>query len=190
LQERSFTPVGGREPQRFSGRILAATHRSLAGLREEGALRDDFYYRLCSNVIEVPPLRLRLAENPSELSVLVEHLCVRIAGDEARPLAREVSTAVERDLGSGSTFPGNVRELEQCVRRVLLTGSCARDERRAQRGEEALAGEMLSGQLTAQTLLDRYCALLYGRTTASYVEVARITGLDRRTVRKHVHAAE
>ena len=66
LQERRYTPVGSHESKRFEGRVIAATNRSLAELRSAGAFRHDFYYRLCSDVIEVPPLRLRLAERPEE----------------------------------------------------------------------------------------------------------------------------
>jgi DNA-binding NtrC family response regulator len=184
LQERTFTPVGSREVKRFSGRILAATHRPLAELRERGALRDDFYYRLCSNVIEVPPLRTRIAESPRELPMLVEHLCTRIAGPEARDLAADVCAKIERGLGKRYAFPGNVRELEQAVRRVLLTGACAKDVRRSS-PSAALAADLEAGKLTAEQLIARYCALLYARTP-SYVEVAQITALDRRTVKKHI----
>jgi len=186
LQDREFTPVGSRQPERFTGRILAATHRSLAELRERGALRDDFFYRLCSNVIEVPPLRVRIAESPRELPMLVEHLCARIAGSEARGLAEPITLAIERGLGKRHAFPGNVRELEQSVRRVLLTGACARDTARAE-PKRGLAAELQDGALTADAVLERYCALLYDRTP-SYVDVARITGLDRRTVKKHIDA--
>ena len=54
LQERTYTPVGSHENIPFRGRIIAATNRSLDELRRAGNFRDDFYYRLCSDVIEVP----------------------------------------------------------------------------------------------------------------------------------------
>ncbi|HKP60853.1 MAG TPA: sigma 54-interacting transcriptional regulator [Polyangiales bacterium] len=185
LQDRVYTPVGSREQRRFSGRILAATHRSLPELRAAGALRDDFFYRLCSNSIEVPPLRTRLAQARSELAELVSHLCTRITGNRNEELAAEVVTSIERDLGTNYAFPGNVRELEQCVRRVLLTGSCVRDDKPTSSDDRALARALEQGTWSAEQLLERYCTALYGRS-GSYVEVARITGLDRRTVKKHV----
>jgi len=64
LQERTFTPVGGRDKKRFSGRVIAATNQRLDALRREGRFRDDFFYRLCSDIIEVPTLRQRIAESP------------------------------------------------------------------------------------------------------------------------------
>lgn len=189
LQERVFTPVGGREPRRFAGRILAATHRSLPELRAQGAMRDDFFYRLCSNLIEVPPLRTRISQAPAELEQLVQHLCLRITGSEDRELTSEVTRTLDRDLGSGYAFPGNVRELEQCVRRVLLTGACVRDDRYKSPAQDGPTLLRLLGEthISAEQLLERYCAALYERH-ASFVEVARITGLDRRTVKKHIEA--
>jgi transcriptional regulator with AAA-type ATPase domain len=189
LQDRVYMPVGGREARRFSGRILAATHRSIADLRERGALRDDFFYRLCSNVIHVPSLAERLSERPAELSELVAHLCVRIAGDAGRDLSSEVTSTIARDLGHGYPFPGNVRELEQCVRRVLLTGSCAPDSLLFRSRGQELARDLLSGALSADAVIERYLGLLYQRDK-SYVRVAERSGLDRRTVKKYVTRAE
>lgn len=183
LQDRVYTPVGSRDVRRFSGRIVVATHRSLSELRASGAMRDDFFYRLSSNVIAVPPLRERVAEDASELAELVLHLCARITGAKDEALAVEVTGILERDLGARYAFPGNVRELEQCVRRVLLTGHCAPDIREAETDD--LAAKFRQGAVGVEALVEAYCAQLYLRTQ-SYVEVARITGLDRRTVKKHV----
>ena len=184
LQERTYTPVGGRESRRFAGRIVAATHRPLAELRQQGRMRDDFFFRLSTQSIHVPSLRTRLGENPGELTLLVENLCTRIVGQADAELAAEVRTAIERDLGSDYGFPGNVRELEQCVRRVLLTGACTADSASAAPGSHA-GSELGELDWSAEQLLGRYCAALYQRHQ-SYVEVARITGLDRRTVKKHI----
>src|SRR5262245_42484766 len=71
LQERTFTPVGGRDQKRFSGRVIAATNQPLDRLRAEGRFREDFFYRLCSDVIAMPTLRQRIAESGSELPELV-----------------------------------------------------------------------------------------------------------------------
>jgi transcriptional regulator with PAS, ATPase and Fis domain len=53
LQERTFSPVGSREKLRFRGRVIAATHQPLDDLRDRKIFRDDFFYRLCSDVIVV-----------------------------------------------------------------------------------------------------------------------------------------
>jgi transcriptional regulator with GAF, ATPase, and Fis domain len=189
LQERTFTPIGGREKKRFPGRVIAATNRPLDKLRRDGRFRQDFYYRLCSDVIEVPTLRQRIRESPAELEQLARLLVGRIAGERASELAAPVMEALERDLPRGYAWPGNVRELEQAVRRILLTGRCAEVVREGAPGEEdALAERIRAGQLTADELLSRYCALLY-RRLGSYAEVARQTGLDPRTSRKYIEGA-
>ena len=185
LQERTFAPVGSHKPQRFSGRVIAATHQALAELRQQGQFREDFFYRLCSDVIIVPPLRQRLAETPAELNLLVQALVTRLLGSASPEAADLVLTALRRDLPADYVWSGNVRELEQAVRRILLTGRYA--------GELTAANtdfwrQAQAGALNARELLANYCALLYQRC-GNYEEVARRTGLDRRTVRKHLQAA-
>ena len=181
LQERTFTPIGGREKKRFSGRVVAATNQPLDRLRNEGRFRDDFFYRLCSDVIEVPTLRQRLAESSDELQALVRILVERIAGSSS--LVDKVMDSLPRNY----SWPGNVRELEQAVRRVLLTGhykpaaatATGRDE------EQTLVAKLLAGELTAAELLAHYSAMLH-RRLGTYAEVAKRTGLDPRTTRKYV----
>jgi transcriptional regulator with GAF, ATPase, and Fis domain len=190
LQERTFTPLGGHEKKRFSGRVIAATNRPLAALRREGRFRDDFFYRLCSDVIEVPTLRQRIAESSEELPQLVRLLVARVTGAQTAELGAEVLDALERDLPRGYGWPGNVRELEQSVRRVLLTGRYAAElPPTTQSEDEALIDKVRAGELTAEEVLTRYCGLLY-RRLGTYAEVARRTGLDPRTSRKYVEGGK
>ena len=183
LQERTFTPLGGHEKKRFSGRVIAATNRALSTLRADGRFRDDFYYRLCSDVIEVPTLRQRIAESGAELELLVRLIVGRITG------LQEASTDVLEKLPRGYHWPGNVRELEQAVRRILMTGRYTpAPAQAAPAEEEALLGQLRAGELTAAELLGRYSAMLY-RRLGTYAEVAKRTGLDPRTSRKYVESA-
>ncbi|MBZ0118430.1 MAG: sigma 54-interacting transcriptional regulator [Sandaracinaceae bacterium] len=187
LQERVFAPVGSHEERRFEGRVIAATHRDLEKLRADKRFRDDFYYRLCSDVIVVPPLRQRLAEDPGELDVLLAHLVARIVGAPDAQALADIEIAIRTGLGEGYAWPGNVRELEQCVRRVLLTGRCEPDRGHAggSDGADELARAIRAGTLQASALVEEYCALLYDKA-GTYEDVAKLTGLDRRTVRKYV----
>lgn len=184
LQERTFTPVGSHVEKRFEGRVIAATNRSVDDLRRQGNFRDDFFYRLCSDVITVPLLRQRIAELPSELEELVRLLVNRMTGEESTTLVTMILEILDRDLPANYPWPGNVRELEQAVRRILLSRRYQGDT-----GSSALAPEekMLrgfrEGELTADELLGRYCAFLYERH-GTYEEVARRTELNWRTVRK------
>jgi DNA-binding NtrC family response regulator len=184
LQERCFTPVGSHKPQRFSGRVIAATHQSLTELRQQGQFRQDFFYRLCSDTITVPPLRQRLAETPAELELLVQALLKRLLGENSAEAADLVLSALRRDLPSDYAWPGNVRELEQAVRRILLTGHYSGEPVPIASAPE-LWRQMQAGTVDARSLLAHYCALLYQRS-GHYEEVARQTGLDRRTVQKYL----
>jgi transcriptional regulator with PAS, ATPase and Fis domain len=189
LQERTFTPLGGHEKKRFSGRVIAATNQALGTLRRDGRFRDDFFYRLCSDVIEVPTLRQRIAESPAELEQLAQLLVARITGAQAPDLVAAVLDALGRDLPRGYPWPGNVRELEQAVRRIFLTGRYGADIAQTAPSEEAgLIERLRAGELTADELLARYCAMLY-RRLGTYADVAKKTGLDPRTSRKYVEGA-
>lgn len=189
LQERKFAPVGSHEKLRFSGRVIAATNRSLDKLRNEGEFRDDFFYRLCSDVITVPPLRQRIQENPKELESLLERVLQRITGNDETALVPEIKVILDKSLGMDYMWPGNVRELEQAVRRILLTGNYAGEQLTASSDiNESLQAKVVRGDVSAQELLCDYCKLLY-RRFGTYEQVAKVTGLDRRTVKKYIQSS-
>lgn len=186
LQERSFCPVGSHESRRFRGRVIAATNRPLETLRGRGMFREDFFYRLCSDVIYVPSLRQRLEEDPDELHQLLEHTLNGIIGEPAAELEAKVAQAISRTVGERHDWPGNVRELEQAVRRILLTGQYVGSTVPKSRDlVEHLVNGIEAESLDADALLSGYCALLYEKTE-NYEAVARQTKLDRRTAKKYV----
>ena len=168
-----------------SSRGIAATNRSLDALRRDGRFREDFFYRLCSDVIEVPTLRQRIAESTAELELLVRLLVGRIAGSQDPGAVLE---ALERDLPKGYPWPGNVRELEQAVRRVLLTGRYNPQALTAADEVDSFTERLRMGELTAEELLAGYSRMLY-RRVGTYAEVAKRTGLDPRTSRKYIEGA-
>jgi transcriptional regulator with PAS, ATPase and Fis domain len=186
LQERTFSPVGSHEKLRFRGRVIAATNKPLDQLRASGQFRDDFYYRLCSDVITVPPLRQRMTEDPRELDDLVAHLVLRLTGEPSKDAVELVHAVIDNVLGRNYPWPGNVRELEQAVRRILLTKHYEGDHKSvAPDLQSRLRDGIDHGSLDADTLLSDYCRLLYERN-GTYEEVARRTKLDRRTVKAYI----
>jgi DNA-binding NtrC family response regulator len=189
LQERTFCPVGSHEPLRFRGRVIAATNRSLGSLRERDLFRQDFFYRLCSDMIEVPPLRQRLQQDPKELRQLIEHTLTRMLGEPAAELVTYVETSLRRCVDNHYSWPGNVRELEQAIRRILVTGHYTANAapETASLREQLIAG-IESQSLNAENLLAGYCKVLY-ETSGNYEAVGRRTNLDRRTVKKYVKSA-
>ncbi|UCG10995.1 MAG: sigma-54-dependent Fis family transcriptional regulator [Deltaproteobacteria bacterium] len=186
LQERVFSSVGSHDKHRFNGRVIAATNRPIDELRREKMMRHDFYYRLCSDIITVPPLRQRIREDGTELDDLLALLVERMVGQPSPDVARMVRTVVERSLGKDYPWPGNVRELEQCVRSVLLNQRYE-GEREASTPDlcSRLVQGIQNGNMEMQQLLAGYCYLLYQRH-GTYEEVARRLKLDRRTAKKYV----
>jgi len=171
----------------FLGKLVAATHRDLDEGLEKGWFREDLYYRLCADRIQTPTLRERIEAEPNELLLMVSVLSERIAGPEHGPLlAKEVLEWVEHELGPRYGWPGNVRELEQCVRNILVRKRY-RPARRLPKSS-GLDQALLDSKLDAETLLDRYAALIY-RETKSYVETGKRLGLDRRTVKERCERA-
>ena len=190
LEERQFSPVGSFEKNRFQGRIIAATNRSLDQLREQGRFRDDFFYRLCSDIIQVPSLHQRIAQSPEELDDLIAHTVTHITGRKSPELEDMAVTIIREKLGPDYPWPGNVRELAQCVRRILIKRDYQPDHcRESQNHRDRFFHDIETSTHDAASLLSGYCRLLYERL-GSYQAVARQTGLDRRTVKKHLEASE
>lgn len=186
IQDRKFSPVGSHENLRFSGRVITATNRDIKNMRKEGVFRDDLYYRLCSDVIEVPSLHQRLQENPDELKGLIMQLLKRIINDPDQKQVSHIEKQIRSSVPKHYTWPGNVRELEQCIRRICLTGQYNMSLEQGLVNQNT--GFILpddSGETSAQHLMQSYCRFLYERHD-SYESVARITELDRRTVKKYI----
>ena len=111
LQEGEYTTVGGRTPIRTNVRIIAATNRDLQQQIDQGLFREDLFYRLNVVPLRLPPLRERLEDIPD----LVRHF-LGIAEKEGLPPKSFEPAAIERL--KRFHWPGNIRELENLVRRL------------------------------------------------------------------------
>lgn len=185
LQSRTFQRLGDTRTRHFRGKIIAATNRDLAREMATGQFRQDFYYRICSDLVTTPSLRDQLAQCPDDLKSMILFITRRIAADEAESLADEVESWVRKHLGREYAWPGNFRELEQCVRNVLIRHEYRPPEVGARSETERLAEDLGAGSLTADELLRRYCSIVYSRTR-NLEETARRLKLDRRTVKSKV----
>jgi DNA-binding NtrC family response regulator len=107
LQEGELRPVGSAKAVHVDVRIVAASNRPLAVLRDEH-LRPDLYFRIATVVIELPPLRAR----PEDVLVLAHSLVGRISRRTGRKMTLDRSAT---DLLVNHPFPGNVRELENVL---------------------------------------------------------------------------
>ncbi len=189
LQTRTFHRIGDTEDRRFEGKLIAATNRDPEEEIQAGRMRTDFYYRICSDLIETPSLRRQLADSPEDLASLVQLIVSGlVSSQDVESATAEVLDWIESSLGFDYAWPGNFRELEQCVRNVLIRGSyeaAASPAAGAAAMTADLASEVADMKLDAESLLRRYTTLVYFRT-GSYVSAARRLGLDRRTVKARI----
>jgi two-component system nitrogen regulation response regulator GlnG len=111
LQQGEYTTVGGRAPIRTNVRIVAATNKDLRILIQQGLFREDLFFRLNVVPLRLPPLRERAEDVPD----LVRHF-FKLAATQGLPLKHVDSGALERM--KRHRWPGNIRELENLVRRL------------------------------------------------------------------------
>ena len=114
LQEQEITRVGESVPRKIDVRIIAASNQNLEKMVEEGAFREDLYFRLAVVPVNLPPLRTRREDIP----LLVNYFFKRAKekhGFKNLKMSREVVNALSNYL-----FPGNVRELENLIERMIV----------------------------------------------------------------------
>ena len=109
LQENKITRVGGEKDIEVDVRVIAATNRDLKKMVREGSFREDLYYRINAFELEIPPLRNRREDIPSLLDLFVE----RYGGQSIKFLHET------RDILIKYPYPGNIRELEHIVQRLV-----------------------------------------------------------------------
>jgi transcriptional regulator with AAA-type ATPase domain len=196
LQARSFQKVGENRDHLFEGKILAATNRDLGAEMDAGRFREDFYYRLCADRIETPFLREQLADRPEDLRVMVEFICRRVVGEGvAGRLSAEVVAWIESHLGEDYGWPGNFRELEQCVSSYTLRKDYKPLPRPALPSADGvadacrvLAEHVVRQNTTYAEIERRLFTQVYERTQKNCKEAARLLGIDWRTLRARVKA--
>src|SRR5258708_16883 len=135
VQEGEGRPVGGERSRRVGVGVIAATHRDLGARVAAGAFREDLFYRLNVITLRVPSLR----ERAQDIPLLVEHLLKKHARGKSVKVTR---TAMARLMAF--PWPGNVRQLEDEVRRALVlaegvidVGALAADRARGGAGAKA-----------------------------------------------------
>lgn len=115
LEQREVTRLGGREVIPLDVRLVAATHRDTATLVREGKFREDLYYRLNVVPLRVPPLR----ERRDDIPLLVRHF-LSLSEERFQKGHKEVAGAAMSVL-CGYPWPGNVRQLRNCMERLTVT---------------------------------------------------------------------
>ena len=192
LETRTFRPIGSSEARRFEGRVIAATHRNLPAMVQEGRFREDLYYRLAVFVLEVPGLPQRKKDIPA----LVAHF----AAQQPRPLS--FSPEALHHLCQYS-WPGHVRQLRNLIDRLgVLATSPQIDvdtlepllapERSAGDWQDNLADALLQLEgdnklVAAESLMiDRALQRSGGNKTAA----AQLLGVSRKVVERRLKSRD
>jgi DNA-binding NtrC family response regulator len=194
LQDRAFARVGGNREISVDVRILSATHRPLADLVEQRRFREDLFFRLNVVNVHVPPLR----ERRDEIPALAKHFLARAAERYGRP-APKPSARLLAALDA-HPFSGNVRELENLMKRLVVLGSealivrelGAKSRGQGRRRFEDLLAEVeeTAGQLPLKEVGRRAAALAEGDAIVRVLDsthwnrrrAARLLGVSYKTL--------
>lgn len=114
LQERVIERVGGRSEIAVDVRVLCATNKNLEAMVREGTFREDLFYRICEMTISIPPLRNRMGDKV----LLARHFKLKFAkehGQNVTGFTPDAIAAIE-----SYSWPGNIREIENKVKRAVI----------------------------------------------------------------------
>ena len=184
LQDREIRPVGGNHSTKVDVRLIAATHCNLREQIEDGAFREDLYYRLNVIPIPIPPLR----ERRDDIPPLAEAFLKRHAGGASWSLSKPAMQMLQ-----GASWRGNGRELENCIERslaladgpeinasdILLPDAPSRTSGTL---SEAIAKLAYDRSTTIKELTDFYTEAVLELTHGRKSEAAQILGVNRRTL--------
>jgi two-component system NtrC family response regulator len=177
LQERVVERIGGRQEIPVDVRIVCATHQKLKELITAGRFREDLFYRLSEIVIEIPPLRDREGD-----AALLAHAFMNKFASQARHAVRGFSQDA-LDAIENHTWPGNVREMENCIKRAVIMAE----------GSQISAGDL--GLAAAEKELEpvnlrqvredaerRAILKVLGRVDGNIAKAAELLGVSRPTL--------
>ncbi len=184
IQERAVVPVGETRPRPVDIRLLAATHRNLSEMVQEGTFRQDLFYRLNVIALELPPLR----ERPEDILPLAEHFLQQQAQRYEEPCKRLSSGAGTRLRDYG--WPGNVRELANAMERAHISAPGEEINPSALpplialgTAEESVA---LEGELLLENAERRLISEALRRTRANKAAACRLLGIDVKRLRRRM----
>jgi len=190
LQSGEIRRVGSTQTKQVDVRIIGASNASLRQMAADAQFRPDLFYRLSVIALELPPLR----DREGDIDILVQHFLRNAGGEEKHPfrLTREAAQKLR-----SYPYPGNVRELENAVRRAvalcpndvitvdclppeIAAGNSALDVWVAPHNEQTILGD----RPTMDELQRRYLQLILDENQGKKRRAAMVLGLDRRTVQR------
>ncbi|MEG2174107.1 MAG: sigma 54-interacting transcriptional regulator [Oscillospiraceae bacterium] len=185
LQERKIVPIGGTEPVSFDVQVIAATNKNIVAEIEQGGFRRDLFYRLNLIHIKIPPL----TERENDLQLFLKYFMHKYNPKGDMHIAKETI-----DILSAYEWPGNVRQLENVVERMVIISNSKTI------GPESIPDEILQSvaplekpnafDMEEDKTLKDICALYVEKTLEKHdgniKKVAEILGISRVTVYKYL----
>jgi len=192
LQEGEVDRLGGHKPVKIDVRVIATSNRDIANAVQEGAFRQDLYYRLNVVTISLPPLRSR----SGDILPLAQYFLQRFSDMYHRPAPILTPQAVSHL--EQNPWPGNARELENCMHRAFLMAvdDAIRPEHLCLESAMALPGQDASQADAVQagvTIRDMERALIEKtllHVRGNRTEAAQLLGISIRTLRNKLHGYE
>ena len=184
LQERTIERIGGRQEIPVDVRIVCATHQDLMALTKESRFREDLYYRLAEIVVEIPPLRSRVGDP----ALLAHGFARRFAQEQNRgnlTLSEDAVRAIE-----AHGWPGNIRELENCIKRAVIMADgtqVTRDDVGLELPSEHDATESLDLRAIRDNAEKNAIVAALGRVNGNMVKAAELLGISRPTLYDLMH---
>src|SRR5258706_11375724 len=186
IQERRFDRIGGTTTLDADVRIICATNRALAGEVKEGRFREDLFFRINVFPVTVPPLRARR----EDIEALADFFLLKFARELRKPSLRIAPDAVE--ALRAYDWPGNIRELENCIERAAILCDGQLIERRdlhigdastdALRDALDLSGTLAEAAERATNVIERLKIADALAQTATRAEAAEALGISLRTL--------
>jgi transcriptional regulator with PAS, ATPase and Fis domain len=189
IQTREFVKVGGSKPTRTDIRLITASNKDLRKAVREGQFREDLYYRIAVVMIEVPPLRARRGD----IGLLVEHFLRKFAAAHHKRVPRLTGRAQELLLGA--EWPGNVRQLENCIEQAVVLNEhdtidvdvLPLGEPGGKRGVESAKSGLPTG-LTLRDLEQQYILQTLDAVAGNRTQAARQLGISLRCLQYKLKA--
>ena len=175
LQEREIRPVGASREKKVDVRVVAATNRDLQKMVEEGRFREDLWFRLNVVRLTLPPLRERRNDVPLLTSYFIEKYNARYGRDVR---LTESGLKALKDF----TWPGNVRQLQHLLERLVILAPTARiDAEAVEDAISAMEPGATSSETLAETEADQIRRVL-AATGGNKSRAAAILGIERKTL--------
>ncbi len=192
LEERVVRPVGADKELPIDIRVVAATNRDLEDQIEQGAFREDLFYRVNVITVALPPLRSR----GRDALTLAQHFLDRFAAQSERDVTGFTAPAAERLMAY--SWPGNVRELRNCMERsvALARGQEVGVEDLPARVRDFQASHVVVAGLDPTELVPmdeverRYILHVMEAVNGNKSSAAKILGLDRKTLYRKLERYE